>query len=82
MPSQSARTIVLLCVVMGLLGSPGIVSVYAAGDRELLERIAVQIHHDKRLEGTQVHVLVQGGQVALSAGRDGYCSSGSARRGL
>jgi len=40
--------------------------VYAAGDRELLERIVVQIHHDKRLEGTQVHVWVQGEQVALS----------------
>ena len=66
MPSQSARIIVLLCVVIGLLGSAGIVPVYAVGDRELLERIAIHIHHDERLEGTQVHISVQGGQVALS----------------
>ena len=66
MPSQSVRIIVLLCVVLGLVGSPGIVPGYAAGDRELLERIAIQIHHDERLEGTQVHVLVQGGHVTLS----------------
>jgi len=72
MPSQSARIIVLLCVVIGLLGSPGIVPVYAAGDQELLERIAIHIHHDKRLEGTQVHVLVQRGQVALSGTVDLY----------
>jgi len=39
MPSQSARTIILLCVVIGLVGSPDIVPVYAAGDRELLERM-------------------------------------------
>ena len=39
MLNQSARTIVLLCVVIGLVGSPGIVPGYAAGDRELLERM-------------------------------------------
>jgi len=66
MPGQSARTMVLLCVVLGLVGSPGITPVSAAGDRELLERIAGQTHHDKRLEGTRVHVLVQDGQVVLS----------------
>ena len=54
MPSQSARTLVLLCVVMGLVGSPGLVSGYAAGDRERLEHIVIQTHHDERLEGTEV----------------------------
>jgi osmotically-inducible protein OsmY len=72
MPSQSARTLVLLCVVMGLVGSPGIVPGYVADDREVLERIAIQIHRDERLEGTQVHVSVQGGQVALSGTVDLY----------
>ena len=66
MPSQSARTIVLLCVVIGLVGSLGIAPVSAASDRELLERIAIQTHHDQRLEGTQVHVVVQDRQVILS----------------
>ena len=66
MPSQSTRTLVLLCVVMGLVGSPGLVSGYAAGDREILEHIAIQTHHDERLEGTEVHIAVQGGQVVLS----------------
>ena len=66
MPSQSARTLVLLCVVMGLLGSPGLVSGDAAGDREILEHIAVQTHHDERLEGTEVHIVVRGGHVVLS----------------
>ena len=66
MPGQSARTLVLLCVVMGLVGSPGLVSGYAAGDREILEHIAVQTHHDERLEGTEVHVVVRGGHVVLS----------------
>jgi osmotically-inducible protein OsmY len=67
MPSQSARTKVLLCVVIvGLVRSLGMVPVSAASDRELLERIAVQTHNDKRLEGIQVHVLVQDGQVVLS----------------
>ncbi len=66
MPGQSARTLVLLCVVMGLVGSPGLVSGYATGDRKILEHIAVQTHHDERLEGTEVHIAVQGGQVVLS----------------
>ena len=66
MPSRSARITVLLCVVIGLVGSLGITPVSAGSDRELLERIAIQIHHDKRLESTQVHVLVQNGQVVLS----------------
>jgi osmotically-inducible protein OsmY len=66
MPHQSARTIVLLCVVLGLVGSPGFVPGYAAVDREVLDRIAIQIHRDERLEGTQVHVSVQGGHVTLS----------------
>ena len=66
MPSQSARTLVLLCVVMGMAGSPGLVPGYAAGDREILEHIAVQTHHDEHLEGTEVHIAVRGGQVVLS----------------
>jgi osmotically-inducible protein OsmY len=66
MPSQSARLLVLVCFVMGLVGSPRLVSGYAAGDREILERIAVQTHHDERLEDTEVHIVVQGGQVVLS----------------
>jgi hypothetical protein len=66
MPGQSARTMVLLCVVIGLLGSLGLVPVSAASDRELLERIAVQTHHDQRLEDTQGHIVVQDGQVVLS----------------
>jgi osmotically-inducible protein OsmY len=66
MPSQSARTLVLLCVVMGLLGSLGLVSGDAAGDREIREHIAVQTHHDERLEGTEVHIVVRGGHVVLS----------------
>jgi osmotically-inducible protein OsmY len=66
MPHQSAGTIVLLCVVLGLVGSPGFVLGYAAVDREVLDRIAIQIHRDERLEGTQVHVSVQGGHVTLS----------------
>ena len=66
MPSQSARTLVLLCVVMGLVGSPELVLGYAAGDREILEHIAIQTHHDERLDDTEVHIMVRGGQVILS----------------
>ena len=66
MPGQSTRAMVLLCVVIGLVGSPGLVPGYAAGDRELLERIAMQTHHDERLEGTEVHIVVQNGHVILS----------------
>ena len=66
MPSQSVRTLVLLCVVTGLVGSPELVSGYAARDREILEHIAIQTHHDERLEDTEVHVVVRGGQVVLS----------------
>jgi osmotically-inducible protein OsmY len=66
MPSQSARFLVLVCVVMGLVGSPRLVSGYVAGDREILEHIAVQTHHDERLEDTEVHIVVQSGQVILS----------------
>jgi osmotically-inducible protein OsmY len=51
---------------MGLVGSLGLVSGYVAGDREILEHIAGQTHHDERLEGTEVHIVVQGGQVVLS----------------
>jgi osmotically-inducible protein OsmY len=57
---------VRLCVVIGLLGSLGLAPVSTASDRELRERIGGQTHHDQRLEGTQVHVLVQDGQVVLS----------------
>jgi osmotically-inducible protein OsmY len=53
-------------MVIGLLGSLGMVSGYAPGDRELLERITVQTHRDERLEGTEVHTVVQDGQVALT----------------
>ena len=66
MPGQSTRLLVLVCVVMGLVGSPGLVSGYVAGDREILEHIAVQTHYDERLEDTEVHIVVQGGQVVLS----------------
>jgi osmotically-inducible protein OsmY len=66
MSSQSARTLVRLCVIMGLVGSPGLVSGDTAGDREILEHIAVQTHRDERLEGTEVHVVVQSGRVVLS----------------
>ena len=66
MPGQSARTLILLCVVVGLVGSPGLVSGDAAGDREMLEYIAIHTHHDERLEGTQVHVVVRGGHVVLA----------------
>jgi osmotically-inducible protein OsmY len=66
MPNQSARTLVLLCVVMGLAGSPGLGSGEASGDRAILEHIAVQTHHDERLEGTEVHIVVRGGHVVLS----------------
>jgi len=66
MPGQRARPLVLLCIVMGLVGSLGLVSGYAAGDREILERIAVQTHNDERLEDTEVHIVVRGGQVVLS----------------
>jgi len=45
MPSQGARAIALLCVVPGLVGSPGRVLGNVAGNRELLERIARQIRH-------------------------------------
>src|SRR5262245_1444904 len=65
MPSQSARAFVRLCVVIGLVGGPGML-LYAVGDREILEHIAIQTHQDKRLEDTEVHVVVQGGQVVLS----------------
>jgi len=57
---------VRLCVVIGLLGSLGLAPVSAASDRELRERIGVQTHHDQRLEGTRVRVVVQDGQVVLS----------------
>src|SRR5919108_2230635 len=66
MPGQSARTLILLCVVVGWVGSPGLVSGYATGDREILEHIAIHTHHDERLEGTQVHIVVRGGHVVLS----------------
>jgi osmotically-inducible protein OsmY len=66
MPGQSARTLILLCVVVGLVGSPGLVSGDAAGDREILESIAIHTHHHERLEGTQVHVVVRGGHVVLA----------------
>jgi osmotically-inducible protein OsmY len=66
MPSQNARTLVLLGVVIGLLGSLGMAPVSTASDRELRERITVQTHHDKRLEGTRVRVLVQDRHVVLS----------------
>jgi osmotically-inducible protein OsmY len=66
MPSQSAWLLVLVCVVRGLVGIPGLVSGYVAGDREILEHIALQTHHDERLEDTEVHIVVQGGQVGLS----------------
>src|SRR4029453_9806336 len=45
--SQSAWLLVLVCVVIGLVGIPGLVSGYVAGDREILEHIAVQTHHDE-----------------------------------
>jgi osmotically-inducible protein OsmY len=66
MPSQNARTLILLSAILGLVWSPELVSGDATGDREILERIAVQTHHDERLEGTEVHVSVQSGQVILS----------------
>ena len=66
MPSQSARILVLLCVVMGLMGSSGLAPGYAAEDREILEHITGQTHHDERLEGTEVHIVVRGGHVVLS----------------
>lgn len=66
MPSQNARTIVLLCIIIGLVGSPGLVSGYAAGDRTILEHIAVHTHQDERLQGTEVHIVVRSGQVVLS----------------
>jgi osmotically-inducible protein OsmY len=66
MPGQSARPLVLLCVVMGLMASPGLVSGYAAGDREILEHIAKQTHYDERLEGTQVRIAVRSGHVVLA----------------
>jgi osmotically-inducible protein OsmY len=66
MPSQSARTLILLYIVVALVGSPWLVSGYAAGDREILEHIANQTHHDARLEGTQVHIVVRGGHIVLS----------------
>ena len=66
MPGQSARPLVLLCVVMGLVASPGLVSGYAAGDREILEHIAKQTRHDERLEGTKVRIAVQSGHIVLS----------------
>jgi osmotically-inducible protein OsmY len=66
MLSQNARTFVLLYVIIGLVGSQGLVSGDAAGDREILEHIAVQTLHDERLEGTEVHIVVRGGQAVLS----------------
>ena len=66
MSSQNVRTLVLLCAIIGLVGSPELVLGYVAGDREILEHIAVQTHHDERLEGTEVHFVVRGGQVVLS----------------
>jgi osmotically-inducible protein OsmY len=66
MLGQNARTLVLLCVIIALVGSPGLVSGYAAGDREILEHIAVQTRHDERLEGTEVHIVVRGGHIVLS----------------
>jgi osmotically-inducible protein OsmY len=53
-------------MVIGLVGRPGIAPGSAVSDRQLLERIAIQTHHDRRLEGTQVRVVVQDGQVVLS----------------
>ena len=38
MPSQSARILVLLCAVMGLMGSSGLAPGYAAEDREILNQ--------------------------------------------
>jgi osmotically-inducible protein OsmY len=66
MPGQSARTLILLCVVVGLVGSPGLVSGDAAGDREIRKHIAKHTHHDERLEGTQVHLVVRDGHVVLA----------------
>ena len=63
---QSARTLVLLCVIMGLAGSLELVSGYGAGEGEILEHIAIQTHRDERLEDTEVHIAVRGGQVVLS----------------
>jgi osmotically-inducible protein OsmY len=66
MLSQNARTLVLLWGIIALVGSPALVSGYAAGDRDILEHIAIQTRHDERLEGTEVHIVVRGGQVVLS----------------
>jgi osmotically-inducible protein OsmY len=66
MPSQSARLLILICAIMGLVGSPRLVLGYVVGDREILEHIAVQTHRDARLEDTEVHIAVHGGQVVLS----------------
>jgi osmotically-inducible protein OsmY len=51
---------------VGLVASPGPGSGYAAGDLEILRHIAKYTHHDERLEGTQVHIAVQGGHVILA----------------
>jgi osmotically-inducible protein OsmY len=48
------------------MGSSGLAPGYAAEDREILEHIAGQTHHDERLEGTEVHIVVRSGQVLLS----------------
>jgi osmotically-inducible protein OsmY len=66
MPSQNIRTLVLLYVVMGLVGSQVFASGEAAGDRDIREHIAVQTHQDERLEGTEVHIVVRSGHVVLS----------------
>jgi osmotically-inducible protein OsmY len=66
MPRHNARTFALLCVILGLVGSPGLVLGQAAGDREILEHIAVQTSQDERLEDTEVHIVVRSGQVVLS----------------
>jgi len=66
MPSLNARTFVLLSAILSLVWTSEFVSGDAAGDREILERIVVQTHHNERLEGTEVHISVQSGQVILS----------------
>src|SRR5262245_32526554 len=66
MLSQSTRNLFLCGVLIALVGSLDIAPVSAASDREILKRIDVQTHPDKRLEGTRVHIVVQDGRVVLS----------------